>query len=260
MKQQPSKIPVRLTRTQRLAFEKKTIKPSTSTTKPNPNRPQRQTQPSRIRPNPSRKTSHETPTTHTTKITHSIQVDQSKVEHMMEDLAIILSTAHYCKVEREYMKLDSTRTHNATSVYTIPVASEEGREDWITQQLIQYPLTMEDMIVRGAFLPEIESSFPSIELFRKTYMSKPLSPQHHQTTLWNARGNPFPYSKWINVKWSKIQLSYTPERIKHAIHAYMQNKKTWYFHFWGKYGAELKQYGYRDDYDPSIQQTYLSQQ
>lgn len=182
------------------------------------------------------------------------------VSNMMEDLGILFSMAHYNKVEHEYIRRDSIRTAHAKNSIFIPIPTEENRPHWIETQLIQYPITMADMIARGAFIPSLESSFPSVELFRKTYMdpknpacyvSRP-PPNHIHISLWKACGSPFPYTKWPLVDWNKVNLIYEPSRIHRATELCMKGNPAWFFAFWGNYGTELKRFGYEKDYDPSV--------
>ena len=252
MNNSTSSIPIRLTRAQRLANEKRqkqynSVSSNSSTTSIGTNsssripriskQPQQHTRTNTtIPPKPS--TKHKE---HTIHIESSLPTEQ--VHTMIQELTMMFSSAHYAKVSNEYIKQDSHKTWKATSIFTIPIAKEENREKWIQTHLSDYPLTMADMLARGAFL-DIPSEFPTVEVFRQSYIDSRATYSHNEKPLWKACGSPFPIQKYPHTNWNLIQLYYDSSRIKQAYESCISGNASWFLHFWKYRGNELKQYGY----------------
>jgi len=247
----PSSIPIRLTRAQRLANQKRqqqynpvsttwTLSTSKQSTQSTESKPTQRTSITRISKQSSRLT---TPPKKQTKQLISSSLPTEHVHTMIQELTMLFSSAHYAKVSNEYIKLDSHKTWKATSIFTIPIAQEENRETWIQTHLSDYPLTMADMITRGAFL-NIPSEFPTVEVFRQSYIDPHATYSHNHKPLWEVCGSPFPIQKYPLANWNLIQLYYDSSRIKQAYESCIHGNDTWYFHFWKYNGNELKQYGY----------------
>lgn len=172
------------------------------------------------------------------------RLPSSRVSTMIHELTMLFSSAHYYKVANEYIKLDSQKTWSAKTLVSIPLPEEENREDWIARHKATYPLTMADMIARGAFRKEIPSEFPSVEVFRQSYMDEHATYAHHRRPLWEACGSAFPITQYPRIQWNTIKLQYDKARTKKAIQACIHGDPAWYLCFWQYRGSELKQFGY----------------
>lgn len=258
-KTQPSHIPVRLTRAQRLANQKRQELYNTSSSITNSLEDESfdhletrsvssvhtTSRTSRI-PSTTKKPQpkpHPKQPPHPKPRTLSKNLPSTHVHKMIHELTMIFSSAHYAKVSNEYIKQDSRKTWKAKSIFAIPISQEENREEWIQTHLSEYPLTMADMIARGAF-QHFPSEFPTVEVFRQSYMDKHSTYTHNHTSLWEACGNPFPITTYPLVNWDTIKLYYDSSRNKRACQSCMNGEPTWYLHFWKYRGNELKQYGY----------------
>lgn len=261
-----SNIPIRLTRAQRLANQKRQqqYNPETPQTPRTPHLPHTKHKSSTsltLSPSVSR-LSHSsspntnpnpTPSTSSTSSTISKNIPSTHIEKMIHELTMLFYSAHYAKVEKEYIQRDSYKTWNAKSIYSIPIPEEENREGWIQQHMTEYPLTMADMMTRGAFYSQIPSEFPTVEVFRQSYMDTHAMYTHNQTPLWVACGSPFSITTYPRVHWDTVKLVYDTTRTKKAIQSCLQKEPTWYFHFWKYHGNELKQFGYtRPSSIPSV--------
>lgn len=173
----------------------------------------------------------------------------TQIETMIDELSQLFSSAHYAKVNHEFIKHDSEKTWKATSIQSIPVHDADYRSKWIDKHKREYPLTFADMIARGAFVSSVPSCFPTVEVFRQTYLD-PLYGIRHQAKhqlLWCVLGTPFsvfyPFSSAstesasssthvvYKKRWSRILLDYTPERIKQAKRECFARNPTWWHAF-----------------------------
>lgn len=245
-----SNIPIRLTRAQRLANQKRQQQynpeaPHTHHTPHLPHTKHKSSTSLTLSPSVSR-LSHSSSPNPTPSISSTISknIPSTHIEKMIHELTMLFSSAHYAKVEREYIKHDSYKTWKAKSIYSIPIPEEENRGEWIQQHLSEHPLTMADMMTRGAFYSQIPSEFPTVEVFRQSYMDTRATYTHDQTPLWNACGSPFPITNYPRVHWDTVKLVYDTTRTKKAFQSCLQKEPTWYFHFWKYHGNELKQFGY----------------
>lgn len=258
-----SNIPIRLTRAQRLANQKRQqqYNPETPHTPHTPHLPHTKHKSSTsltLSPSVSRLSHSSSPnpnpnTNPSTSSTISKNIPSTHIEKMIHELTMLFYSAHYAKVEKEYIQRDSYKTWNAKSIYSIPIPEEENREGWIQQHMTEYPLTMADMMTRGAFYSQIPSEFPTVEVFRQSYMDTHAMYTHDQTPLWVACGSPFSITNYPRVHWDTVKLVYDTTRTKKAIQSCLQKEPTWYFHFWKYHGNELKQFGYtRPSSIPSV--------
>lgn len=253
-----SNIPIRLTRAQRLANQKRQqqYNPETPHTPHTPHTKHKSSTSLTPTPSVSRLSHSSAPNSApnpSTSSTISKNIPSTHIEKMIHELTMLFSSAHYAKVEKEYIQHDSYKTWNAKTIYSIPIPEEENRGDWIQQHMTEYPLTMADMMTRGAFYSQIPSEFPTVEVFRQSYMDMHAMYTHNQTPLWNACGSPFPITTYPRVHWDTVKLVYDTTRTKKAIQSCLQKEPTWYFHFWKYHGNELKQFGYtRPSSIPSV--------
>lgn len=247
-----SNIPIRLTRAQRLANQKRQQQYNSVTTHhiptthiPTTHTKHKSSTSTSLPPSISR-VSHRSTSTHSSPTSPAISktISSAHIEKMIHELTMLFSSAHYANVEHEYIKRDSYKTWNAKSIFSIPISQEENREEWIQDHLSEYPLTMADMMTRGAFYSQIPSEFPSVEVFRQSYMDTYATYTHDQTPLWDACGSPFPITSYPRVHWDTVIIIYDTIRTKKAIQSCLQKEPTWYFHFWKYHGNELKQFGY----------------
>lgn len=137
------------------------------------------------------------------------------IHQMIDDFICICSIAHYSKLEIMYIKKDSKKTWKAQDVQDIPLANEEGRETWIERNKLKYPLTLMDLIIRGCFQEEIASSFPSVEVFRNSYLNKKTARRGilDGATLWQLFGsNVFHLTILKKLNWKDIIIHYSKEQ------------------------------------------------
>jgi len=155
------------------------------------------------------------------------------IHQMIDDFICICYIAHYSKLEIMYIKKDSKKTWNAQDVEDIPLANEEGCETWIERNKLKYPLTLMDLIIRGCFQEEIASSFPSVEVFRTSYLNKKTARRGilDGATLWQLFGsNVFDFSNLNKLNWNDIIIHYAKEQnVRLAKEECMKGNLDWGF-------------------------------
>lgn len=160
---------------------------------------------------------------------------QELLRQMIDDFVSICSTSHYVKVDGLYIKQDSEKTWNAKEIDDIPLACEEGRENWIERKKKVYPLVLTDLLARGCFQQDLPSSFPSIEVFRNSYISPKTARRSllEGYTVWELFGSPaFSFKVMKDLQCNKIQIEYHEQKVKCAMAECLQGNNDWGYIFW----------------------------
>lgn len=170
---------------------------------------------------------------------------QDLLRQMIDDFVSICSIAHYMKIDGLYIKQDSKKCWdalNADKPDKLPLACE-GRENWIERKKKDYPLLLTDLLARGCFQSELKSDFPSVEVFRMSYISAKTARRSllEGYTAWELFGSSaFTFKVIKELQWNKIQIEYDDKKVENAKTECLQGNSDWGYIFWhlGKDGLK----------------------
>jgi hypothetical protein len=153
------------------------------------------------------------------------------IHSMIYDLISICSTTHYSKVGGLFVKQDIKKSKSETDIS----GSAKERDDWIKTKQKDYPLVLTDLIARGCFQADLPSSYPSVEVFRNSYINPNTAKCSllEGYTLWELFGTfAFTFSVIKNLYWNKIHIQYDDDNAKCALNQCLDCNLDWGFFLW----------------------------
>lgn len=153
------------------------------------------------------------------------------IHSMIYDLVSICSTIHYSKVGGLFVKQTIKNTDSPADISD----SAKERDDWIKIKQKDYPLVLTDLIARGCFQADLPSNYPSVEVFRNSYINPNTAKCSilEGYTLWELFGTfAFTFSVIKNLYWNKIHIQYDNDNAKCALNQCLDCNLDWGFSLW----------------------------
>lgn len=162
-----------------------------------------------------------------------LPVVKDLIHSMIYDLVSICSTAHYSKVGGLFVKQDIKKSNPELDISGN--TKEQEKDDWIKTKQKDYPLVLTDLIARGCFQADLPSSYPSVEVFRNSYINPNTAKRSvlEGYTLWELFGSyAFTFSVIKNLHWNKIHIEYDDDNAKCALNQCLDCNLDWGFSLW----------------------------